>query len=66
MTINEAREKLNRGWILSHESFLHYENIRKVGNKLLDEDDNILNEADFFNFRKGEKWQTGWKLFAND
>jgi hypothetical protein len=66
MDIIEAKELLNKGWLITHRLFWEGEFIRKVGNCLKDEDDNILIESDFWCNRSSGQWLVGWEKYENN
>lgn len=66
MTKEEAIEKLNEGFKITHKHFLKKEYIVKNNdreNELLDESDDSLNFKDFFNNRDGKTWNNDWSVW---
>jgi len=60
LTKEQAIEKLNQGHKIAHNTFVEGEYVRlNAKNQVVDENNTVLPE--FWKFRYGARWNSGWK-----
>lgn len=62
LTRDEAVEALLSGRKLAHRHFLDGEWVMMMGESMLFDDSHIESVDSFWNFRKGDSWNTGWSI----
>ena len=51
---------------IRHNSFSKDEFIQYKGNELVDEEENILPQQEFWAIRSGSFWENGWEEYKDD
>lgn len=64
MGIEEAKRVLEKGIFITHRFFNIDEYIKKVEGVLMDENNLILIENEFWDARKKEHWEQDWELYV--
>jgi hypothetical protein len=67
MTKQEAMAfAISTGKPIRHNSFSKGEFVRYQGKELVDEEETILPQQEFWAIRSGDYWERGWEEYKND
>jgi len=62
MTLDQAKQALNDGQTIRHQTWTHTEYIFRAYGQLRDENHVPLNDYEFWRYKHGSTFQSGWEI----